>query len=193
MRTQMASRPARIPAGANEAGDGVMVGAGAIAVDIHIDFQCPFCRHFEEASGPILDHMLAENRITATFHPLAFLDGMSATRYSTRASAASGCAADGRTFREYAKALFANQPPEGSTGLDDQQLVDIGATVGLTAAAFAECVHGGVHLDWPPYVTASAAEHGVAGTPTVFVDGLAVPPHPGTLKAAVHAAEHSGV
>ncbi|MFG2828017.1 DsbA family protein [Streptomyces sp. NPDC048434] len=192
MRAKAVSRPARVPAGANEEGDGVMVGEGPVDVDVYIDFQCPFCRHFEEVSGPVLDQLVAENLITIIFHPLAFLDAMSTTRYSTRASAAAGCAADSGRFRDYVRALFADQPPEGGVGLDDQQLVDIGAGVGMTEATFAACVHGGVHLDWPPYVTAWAVEHGVAGTPTVFVNSMAISPHPGLIRAAVHATARTG-
>jgi protein-disulfide isomerase len=40
-----------------------------------------------------------------------FLDEASTTNYSTRAAAASGCAADGGRFVQYAHALFSSQPP----------------------------------------------------------------------------------
>ncbi len=40
-----------------------------------------------------------------------FLDEASSTNYSSRAAAASGCAADQGRFLEYAHALFQSQPP----------------------------------------------------------------------------------
>ena len=43
----------RIPDGANDDGDGIVVGDGPIDVDAYIDFLSPFCRQFEERSGPI--------------------------------------------------------------------------------------------------------------------------------------------
>jgi protein-disulfide isomerase len=83
--------------------------------------------------------------ISLVYHPLGFLDRLSITRYSSRASAASGCASDGGRFVEYKDARFANQPPEGGPGLSDEQLVELGAAVGL-GADFARCVSGGAYL-----------------------------------------------
>ncbi|MEU6367020.1 hypothetical protein ABZ876_15125 [Streptomyces sp. NPDC046931] len=59
--------------------------------------------------------------------------------------------------------------------------------VGLSHS-FSACVRDGVHLDWPPYVTARADERGVRGTPTVLVEGALVPPYPGPIMNAVSAA-----
>lgn len=181
--------PARVPAHAPQEGDGIVVGNGPAIIDAYIDFQCPFCRMFEEASGPLLDAMVTEGEVTLVYHPMAFLDAMSTSRYSTRASAASGCASDGGAFMEYLYTLFANQPPEGGPGLSDEELIALGLRVGLNDA-FAACVRDGVHLDWPPYVTARAAERGVSATPTVLVEGVAVRPHPGLIRTAVAAALH---
>ncbi|GAA1925858.1 DsbA family protein [Streptantibioticus ferralitis] len=177
-------RPARVPHGANEEGDGIVIGDGPVSLDAYIDFQCPYCRQFTGTSGPLLDGLLADGRITAIYHPMSFLDAMSTNHYSARASAASGCAADSGSFVEYAYALFANQPPEGGPGLTDEELVVLGATAGLTGA-FADCVRLGAHRDWPPYVTSRAYQRGVRGTPTVLVEGAPVPPHPSLIRSAV--------
>jgi protein-disulfide isomerase len=184
MHARTVRRPARIPAGANEDGDGIVIGDGPVTVDAWIDFQCPYCRMFEEASGPVLDLLIREGRISLVSHPVAFLDAMSTNLYSTRASAASGCAADGGRYREYAYLLFANQPPEGGPGLTDNQLAALGGSIGL-GASFAGCVGDGTHLDWPPYVTELATANGVSGTPTVTVAGVPVAPHPGLIRSAV--------
>ena len=55
-----------------------------------------------------------------------FLDQASTTHYSTRAAAASGCAADQDRFTDYLHELFVNQPPEGSAGLSDTELIALG-------------------------------------------------------------------
>jgi hypothetical protein len=112
-----AQAPARAPAGAPPDADGIVLGAGPVRVDAYIDFLCPFCRQFEERSGPALNRLLDGGAITLVYHPLGFLDRLSTTRYSSRASAASGCASDFGRFREYKDALFANQPPEGGPRL----------------------------------------------------------------------------
>ena len=46
--------PGRLPAGATQEGDGIMIGDGPVRIDAFIDFLCPFCRRFELSSGPAL-------------------------------------------------------------------------------------------------------------------------------------------
>jgi protein-disulfide isomerase len=180
--------PSRLPAGATSEGDGIMIGHGPVRVDAFIDFLCPFCRRFELASGPTLSRLLAEGQISLVYHPMNFLDEASTTNYSTRAAAASGCAADVGHFAEYAHALFVNQPPEGGPGLSDTELAGIGHAVGLPDAAFTACLSGAAYLDWPPYVTARATALGVESTPTVLVAGTAVRPEARSIAAAVASA-----
>src|SRR3984957_590711 len=180
--------PSRVPAGATPEGDGIVLGDGPVRVDAFIDFLCPYCRRFELSSGPALATMLAEHRINLAYHPMNFLDQASTTRYSTRAAASSGCAADEGRFAEYAHALFVNQPPEGSAGLANAELTAIGQSAGLTSQTFARCVLDSPYQDWPDYVTARATELGVEATPTVLVAGTSVSPEAKPIAAAVTAA-----
>jgi protein-disulfide isomerase len=179
------SRPGRVPAGATPDGDGIVIGDGPVRVDAFIDFLCPFCRRFELSSGPALAGLIADRLASLIYHPMNFLDEASTTKYSTRAAAASGCAADLGRFLDYAHALFVQQPPEGGPGLSDAQLAGIGRAAGLTGAAFAACLSNAPYLDWPPYVTAHATAAGVSATPTVLVAGAVVRPDPLTITAAV--------
>jgi protein-disulfide isomerase len=178
--------PMNYPAGATPTGDGIAIGAGPVTVDAYVDFLCPFCRRFELSAGPTLTGLVADRQITAVYHPMSFLDEASTTRYSSRAGAAAGCAADAGRFPEYAYALFASQPPEGGPGLSDDELVKLGASVGL-AGEFESCLRGGRYLDWPPYVTSVATARGVTATPTVLVGGVPVAPDGPAIAAAVSA------
>ena len=180
-----AAPPVPVPLGSTPSGDGVVVGSGTVDVDAYIDFACPFCKQFELMSGPTLDRLLADQIISLVRHPMNFLDAVSTTAYSTRAAAASGAAADQRMFHEYARVLFANQPPEGGPGLSDGQLVELGQEIGITDPAFPETILRGRYLPWPPYVTELAVGRGVAGTPSVFVHGVPVAARPGPILAAV--------
>jgi len=175
----------RVPRGATSEGDGIALGDGPVRVDAYIDFLCPFCRQFEQRSGAYLDRLLDSGAVTLVYHPLGFLDRLSTTRYSTRASAASGCASDFAGFRPYKDALFANQPPEGGPGLSQEELIELGRAVGLPVPGFAACVTEEVHLSWSEYVTRMAAERGVSGMPSVFVAGVAVPANGPVIAAAV--------
>jgi hypothetical protein len=98
-----------LPAGVTAEGDGMATGETGVRVDAYIDFLCPFCRQFEAASGDALKQMVAERLITLVYHPLGFLDRLSTTAYSSRASAASGCASDGGRLVAFKDALFAGR------------------------------------------------------------------------------------
>lgn len=176
------------PAGATADGDGVQVGDGPVTVDVYEDFICPACRQFEQAVGATLDRLAAEGRARIVYHPVAFLDRFSSTDYSTRSSAASGCAAQGGKFREYARALFERQPPEGGPGLPDEELVEIGTSVGLAADSFGTCLRDGTYRSWTRHVTEQASEAGITGTPSVLVAGEPVSATAEAITTAVEAA-----
>jgi protein-disulfide isomerase len=178
--------PNQVPDRARGDGGGIVLGSGPAVVDAYIDFLCPFCRMFEERSGPMIDALVDRGVITLVYHPLGFLDRLSTTRYSTRAAAASGCASDGERFREYLYALYENQPPEGSAGLDDEELVRLGLQCGLDED-FGSCVKAGRYIPWAEYVTAMAIRRGVNGTPSVYVDGMGVPASAEAITATVMA------
>jgi protein-disulfide isomerase len=177
--------PSRVPAGATPEGDGVLIGDGPVRVDAFIDFLCPYCRQFELASAQTLASLVADRLVSLVYHPMNFLDAASSTNYSTRAAAASGCAADQGRFVEYAHALFVAQPPECGPGLSDAELAEVAQSAGLTDPAFTTCLAEGPYLDWPPYVTERATAAGVTGTPTVLVAGTVVRPEPNAIAAAV--------
>lgn len=177
------------PPGAAEGDSGIAVGNGKVTMDVYEDFMCPVCNQFEKQSGATIDQLIADGKVRVVYHPVAYLDRMSTTQYSTRSSAASGCAAEGGKFHEYAKALFAQQPPEGSAGLSDDELVRIGTSVGLNESTFGPCVRNGKYKPWTAHVTDAASARGVTGTPTVYVAGKQVPqPTPDAIRAAVDAA-----
>ncbi|MEH0975075.1 thioredoxin domain-containing protein [Micromonospora sp. CPCC 205546] len=177
------------PTGANEAGTGVVAGSGPVTVDIYEDFLCPACKQFEQASGPTIDQLISEGKIRVVYHPVAYLNRFSSTQYSTRSSAASGCAAEVGRYREYAKALFDRQPPEGGAGLSDEELVDIAAGAGIDRDGFASCLREGTFKPWTEHVTEEASKANITSTPTILVDGEEIADRsPEGLKAAVGAA-----
>jgi len=171
------------PAGADAAG--VRVGTGTVTVDVYLDFMCPHCRDFEDKADDALAKLVSDGTATIVYHPLAFLDSASSTRYSSRSAAASGCAADAGRFVDYATALYAQQPAEGSAGLSETQLVNLGSVAGLTDPAFEQCVRTDKYLAWVDGVTERAVKKGVRGTPTVLVNGQAVDADPQAVTDAV--------
>ncbi|HEX4188498.1 MAG TPA: thioredoxin domain-containing protein [Solirubrobacteraceae bacterium] len=186
-RSSELTRPERVPAGSVEDGDGIRVGTGP-AVELYIDFLCPFCRRFEEASATELESILAAGLGSLVYHPMAFLDRLSTTRYSSRSAAASGCASDASRFLEYKNALFANQPEEGGPGLSDEELAQLGLALDMDPA-FAGCIGEHRYIEWAGFVTRRATERGVTGTPSVFVDGVPVPANGRLITSALEQLE----
>jgi protein-disulfide isomerase len=175
-----------VPAHATPSGDGIVVGSGPVPIDAFIDFLCPFCRQFEERSEGLLKRLVDEYIVTIAYHPLGFLDRLSVPGgYSTRAAGAAAAASDADMFVPYKDALFANQPEEGGPGLDDEELVELGRSVGIDDPRFADAVFSGAYHPWVRFVTELAVERGVGGTPTVLVGGIPVPANPQTIAAAV--------
>ena len=173
------------PRGATEAGTGIVVGGGPVTVDVYEDFICPACGQFERTSGATLDQLVTDGKVRVVYHPIAILDRYSTTEYSTRSANASGCAADGGKFREYAKVLFERQPPEGGAGLSDDELITIGASVGLDPGGFGSCVRADTYTSWTAHITDAATQRGVTGTPTVLVAGAPVQASSAAITAAV--------
>ncbi|SCG71956.1 Protein-disulfide isomerase [Micromonospora echinaurantiaca] len=177
------------PPGANEPGTGVVLGSGPVTIDLYEDYLCPACKQFQQVSGDTIDQLVSEGKAKVVFHPVAYLNRFSTTDYSTRSSAASGCAAEGGKFKEFTDVLFERQPPEGGAGLSDDELIDIGAGVGLNRDDFGSCVRDGTYEPWTEHVTEEASKANVTGTPTILVDGKPVADRsPEGIRAAVEAA-----
>ena len=177
---------AATPPGAVDDGTAFAVGKGPVNVDIYEDFMCPICHQFEQQSGATLTQLVTAGKVTVRYHPIAILDDKSnGTKYSTRAAGAAAAAAESGKFDAYHKALFENQPEEGSNGLDNAKLVELGKAAGL-GDSFASAVNDGKYDSWATKVTDEASKRGVTGTPTVLVNGKQVPnPTPDALTSAV--------
>lgn len=177
------------PPGANEAGTGIVYGSGPVTIDLYEDYLCPACKQFQEVNGETVDQLADEGKARVVFHPVAYLNRFSTTQYSTRSSAAAGCASAGGKFREFSEALFVQQPPENGAQLSDAELIDIGAAAGLDRDTFGSCVNDGTYLSWTEHVTEEASRAEITGTPTILVNGEQVNTwSPEAIRAAVEAA-----
>lgn len=156
----------------------ISVGDGENTLDTYLDFMCPICNQFEQIYGPAIADLVEDGTITLNIHPISILDRYSGgTQYSTRAANAMYCvaAADGTAAVPFMQALFENQPPEQSTGLTNEQLIELAETVDVTGID--ACVTGG---EYSAYVTTMTEKTPLApgaatiGTPTIAVNGTAI-------------------
>ncbi|MDQ1651856.1 MAG: hypothetical protein QOI35_1056 [Cryptosporangiaceae bacterium] len=177
-----------IPRGGDSTGVTLGKSGAKAHLDLYVDYQCPHCKEFEDQAGAQITKWIADGTARVTYHPIAILDNASTTQYSTRASAASACAADAGKFAEFTTALFAQQPAEGSAGISDAGLTTIGKSVGA-GDTFAQCVKAGKYRSWTTKLTDLASQKGITGTPTVLVNGKQLDqPTLANLTAAVQKA-----
>ncbi len=177
-----------IPKGGDRTGITLGKSTAKTRIDVYADFICPYCKLFEEQSGAALAKWITDGTAKVTYHPIAFLDDQSSTRYATRASSAAACAADEGKFAEFTSGAYARQPKEGTAGLSDDQLIGIGTAAGA-GSSFGSCVKGGTYKGWVAQITEAASKSGVNGTPTVLVNGAKLPqPTVAALTEAVEKA-----
>lgn len=161
--------------GVNQETGAVVVGDGEQTLDTYIDFMCPICGDFEEAYGEEIIALVDDGTITLNIHPISILDRYSqGTAYSTRAANAMYCVAEAEPDAAvpFMQDLFASQPEEGSTGLTDEQILEIAAGAGVEGID--ACVTEG---QFEKFVAAKTEETpvqpgaGGIGTPTLVVNG----------------------
>ena len=186
-RASQSGADAAAPPNATAAGVPVGSSGAPATVDLYVDFQCPACRAYEQQVGPTIDELVAGGAARVVYHPVAYLDRFSSTRYASRSSAASGCAAEAGVFPRYAQLLFANQPPEGGDGLPEEQLIALGGQAGA-GPGFAECVSSDRYAGWTAALTDEASQAGINATPTVLVNGREIERSVDALRAAVEGA-----
>ncbi len=159
------------------------------------DFQCPACKQFESIFGDAIKQIRGNSQVAVDYKPVAILDRMSSTKYSTRAANASACVAeatavdgDWSIWLGFHDELYAQQPEEQSSGLTDEQLTAIATDAGAPAS-ISTCVDDGQYAGWVTEQTQNAAQNGLQGTPQVELNGTIVQlSTPQALIAAVDAA-----
>ena len=183
-------RAATVPAGVTDT-YGVVVGDASAphTVTVYEDFQCPICHEFEGKAGDRLRKAVDAGRTRLDYRMVAFLDDASTTDYSTRALNAAAVVLDTSgqdVFLEFHDLLFDHQPPEGSAGLSDAQLVRYAVRAGADESAVRPGIEGLTFRQWAVNDTSQMSRDGVNGTPTVLVDGERQPD--ATLQSSIDTA-----
>ena len=147
----------------------------------YIDYFCPFCKAFEEANAQQLGTWVSAGAATLEIHPIAILDKSSmGTRYATRSANAMACVANFQPdlFFQATTAMYAEQPAESTEGLDNDQILGVLTSAGVTAPEIANCVDKETFSQWVTKATLRTGSPipnstlpSVGGTPTVLVNG----------------------
>ena len=152
-----------------------------IAIEVYLDYQCPFCRDFEETNADQIANLVEQGVATVEYRPVAILDRASAgSRYSTRSANAAACVANYApdSYYDVNAALFQRQPEEQTEGLTDEQLIALVEDAGATDERIATCITDERFENWVAAATERATsdpaledENGAFGTPRILVNG----------------------
>ncbi|MEU7765962.1 thioredoxin domain-containing protein [Nocardia sp. NPDC049190] len=166
-----------------------------VTVRVVADLQCPACKAFEAANAQVLADAVNNGTAAVEYNIIAFLDKASTTQYSSRAANASYCVAesDPTKYLAWLSTMFAQQPPEGGTGLPDDKMIQTAKDTGYTDAALAQCVSDRKYNKYVQARTRDVMESGIQSTPSVFVNGRKIETNqeiftPGGLAPAIAAA-----
>jgi protein-disulfide isomerase len=150
-----------------ESGDQPTLGTeeGAVLTIVEFaDFECPYSK--EEA--PVIRQLMAKygDRVRFVYrdYPIESLHAD-----ARQASVAAECAREQGKFWAYHDKLYANAPSLGFSSL-----LRYAEEAGLDEMQFERCLTENRYLDAVVKDTAAAAELGVAGTPTFFLNGQKV-------------------
>lgn len=157
-----------------------------MTVTIYEDPQCPVCAAFEAASRDKLDEAVAAGRVKVEYRIVSFLDEASQNNYSSRATNALLVVfetAGAEVFKAYHDTLYSQQPPEGSAGPENAELIDLAVEAGADRDEITQAIEDDVYHQWALNAADEMSKNGVNGTPTVLIDGKMI--EPGDPKAAL--------
>jgi len=130
------------------------------------DYECPFCkRWYDQTYQPLLEAYPGKIRLVYRNLPLPELNHANAVS----AAEAALCAGDQQSFWEYHDKLFSDE-----YGLGEEAYLKYAADLGLDMGAFEECMTNRSHQEFVEKDRQFSKEFGVTGTPTFFINGLAV-------------------
>lgn len=130
------------------------------------DFECPFCEKFFTNTLPkIEEKYIKSGKVKLVYRdaPLPFHE------FAQKAAQASECAKDQEKFWQYHDKLFQNQH-----SLDIANLKKYANEIGLNTQNFDNCLDSGKKSAEIQNDIADATSYGVSGTPTFFINGIAL-------------------
>ena len=135
------------------------------------DPQCPYCRQFEENAGGLLRDASDGGALAVEYRMRCFLGPE-----SVRADNALALAAEEGRFDELRRALFSEQPAEGTGGFTTADLLTLGRGVGLTSTGYVSGVNEGRYEAWVLARESAFQQEDPQGTPAAWLDGRQLDP-----------------
>lgn len=166
------------PPNATAARDGIVINdnAGKPEVGLYFDYQCSHCVGFEQSFGGALGLLGQTGEIRLVHHPRVFLDQGNQAGLSHKAALAAACSDVVGAYPNYHAAIFEAAPQGPYT--DQLFLETIPAKLGVSGTdltAFRACYSNQNLTQFVQAVDDAAGKAGINSTPTLTVNGKAVP------------------
>jgi protein-disulfide isomerase len=170
----------RITPEARQMVDGRAIGDknAKVVVEVFEDFQCPACQAYTMETEPkVLKEYAETGKIYYIFRNFPFIDDQAAGKESDQAANAAMCAAEQSRFWDYHEMLFTNWQSENKGAFNDNRLVAFADALGLDMNQFNTCFKANKFKDEINSDLAKGQQMQVSGTPTIFINGVAVAPN----------------
>jgi protein-disulfide isomerase len=158
-------------------------GAGdPVHITTYVDWACPVCKSFEETNFSQIQDMVKAGTAVLEVKPVSIVNrSYTGERYADRINNAAACVAnyDPDSFLAVEKAVYDNQPAEGTAGLSNSQIISQIHKAGLDDPKVDACIRGESFKKWVSATTARATgdpsliQPGSQGfgTPTILLNG----------------------
>jgi protein-disulfide isomerase len=141
-------------------------------LEIYEDYQCPYCKEFEQGNGKVARDAALRGSVALIIHPMTIFADSPMRENSDRALRASACVTNPRRWLAYHDALYAAQPSEVEDGgFAVPDLVALAGNTGIPTGDFAACISSEETSAKVREMSRIALIDGVSGTPTVRLDG----------------------
>jgi protein-disulfide isomerase len=146
-----------------------------VVIEVFSDFQCSMCKVFaDETEGQIATNYVSSGDVYYIYRQFPFLDDAVAGKESDQAANASMCAAEQNRFWDYHDILFANWNGENDGAYNDRRLIAFAEALGLNMDQFEDCFETNTYASEINEDLNKGIQLDVTGTPTIFVNGVAV-------------------
>jgi protein-disulfide isomerase len=166
--------------------DGVHLGDpnAPVKLDVYSDFRCSACLFFTQNIEPtIIQNYVETGKVYYTAHSFITIDSYDGTNASLQSANAALCASEQNRYWDYHATLYANQTSESAALFTDARLVKMAENLKLDMEAFNSCFKAKKYNSEVQKDIAQGQSLEVAGTPSVFVDGIFVPSFQQTAQA----------
>ena len=135
------------------------------------DLRCPFCeRWYQDSEKQLITDYVNTGKIQFAFRNFAFLGPE-----STTAAQAAVCANAQGAFWKFHDWMYEHQADESDTAYySNDNLIKYATDLGMDKTKFTSCLTSTTAVNAVASDLADGQTAGVSGTPTIFVDGVAI-------------------